>query len=116
MARKMNNKIARMILDWWFDPANGKVGIEYIDKRTGLKRTTKGFHAVTSGFNELIAEYVGVTGKEFIDKAVERKLCSIKPLGRGKSGKGIPGVMVYPYSEYNQGNKGRSLIEEMGLK
>ena len=72
---------------------------------------------MTSGFNDFIESYYSKTGKEFIDSAVKRKLVSIKPLGRGKSGKGIPGVMVYPYSEFaNSGNKGASLMEEMGLK
>ena len=108
---------AQKMLDWWFDPSNGKVGIEYTDKRTLQKRKTKGFHAVTSGFNDLIQSYYGNTGKEFIDSAIKRKLVSIKPLGRGKSGKGIPGVMVYPYSEFaNTSNKGAMLMEQMGLK
>ena len=108
---------AKQFLDWWFNPQNGKVGIKYTDKRTGQVRETKGFHAVASGFNDVVQEYYGRTGKEFIDSAVKRKLVSIKPLGRGKSGKGIPGVMVYPYSEFANGsNKGVSLMAEMGLK
>lgn len=108
---------AKQFLDWWFNPENGKVGISYTDKRTGQVRVTKGFHAVTSGFNDVVQEYYGRTGKEFIDSAVKRKLVSIKPLGRGKTGKGIPGVMVYPYSEFSAtGNKASSLMAEMGLK
>jgi len=107
---------AKQWLDWWLDPKNGKVGIEYTDKKTGQVKTTKGFHAVTSGFNDAIAEYYGRSGKEFIDSAVNRKLVSIKPVGRGKTGRGIPGVIVYPYSATaNSGDKGASILSEMGL-
>tara|TARA_R110002020_G_scaffold159439_6_gene343250 strand:+ start:246 stop:587 length:342 start_codon:yes stop_codon:yes gene_type:complete len=112
MAKKLT---ARQMLNWWLDPKNGKVGIEYLDKKTMTNKKTKGFHAVTSGFNDLIQQYYGTTGKEFIDDAVAKKLISIKPLGRGKTGKGIPGVMVYPYSEFTQGNKAEGLMAEMGI-
>jgi len=112
MAKKLT---ARQMLNWWLDPKNGKVGIEYLDKKTMTYKKTKGFHAVTSGFNDLIQEYYGKSGKEFIDAAVAKKLISIKPLGRGKTGKGIPGVMVYPYSEFTQGNKAEGLMAEMGI-
>lgn len=116
MATTKKKLTAAKFLEWWFDPKNGKVGIEYTDKRTGQVKTTSGFHAVTSGFNDTIVKYYGRSGKEFIDSAVERKLVSIKPVGRGKSGKGIPGVIVYPYSATaNTGNKADSILSEMGL-
>ena len=117
MAKESKKLTASKFLEWWFDPKNGKVGVEYLDKRTGLTKKTRGFHAVTSGFNDLIQSYYGKTGKEFIDSAIKRKLVSIKPVGKGKSGRGIPGVLVYPYSEFaNTGNKASGLMEEMGLK
>ena len=106
---------ARQFLAFWFDEKNGKIGIEYTDSRTGLVKKTASFHAVTSGFNEVVAKYYGKTGKEFLDDATKKELCSIKPVGKGKTGRGIPGVRVYPFSSTQGSNKAESIMTEMGI-
>ena len=114
-ATKDKKMTARQMLSWWLDPKNGKVDIEYLDKKTMTYKKTKGFHAVTSGFNDLIEAYYGKSGKAFIEDAVAKKLISIKPLGKGKTGRGIPGVLVSPYSEFSQGNNAEGLMAEIGI-
>ena len=106
---------ARQFLDFWFNPKNGKIGIEYTDSRTGQIRKTASFHAVTSGFNEVVLKYYGKTGKEFLEDAVRKELCSIKPVGKGKTGRGISGVRVYPFSSNQGSNKAESIMAEMGI-
>ena len=105
-------------LGWWFDPKNGKVGqtVEVVDRKKTSKTfgkkisiTTKGFHAVTSGCNDLIRSYYGVTDiADFWNKAKTAKLCQIKPARLG--------VMVYPYSASSNDSKIQDLKDQMGLK
>ena len=104
---------ARQFLAFWFDPKNGKIGIEYTDSRTGQIRKTASFHAVTSGFNEVVLKYYVKTGKEFLEDAVKKELCTIRPVGKGKSGKGIPGVRVYPVTAST--NNAEKIMKEMGI-
>ena len=96
------------MLDWMFDPANGKVGIKVTvpDRKTGKPKEiqTTGFHAVNSGFNDAVRRVLDVKDIiEFWNQAKAKKLCRTKPV------KG--GIMVYPYSETS--NKGDSLLAEM---
>ena len=115
MATGTKKLTARQFLNYWFDTKNGKIGIEYTDSRTGLVKKTASFHAVTSGFNEVVTKYYGKTGKEFLEDSVKKELCSIKPVGKGKTGRGIPGVRVYPFSSTQGSNKAESIMAEMGI-
>ena len=103
---------ARQVLNWWLDPKNGKIGEEYTDSYGRVKKTNS-FHTVMSGFNDFIFQYYGKTGKEFIDDAVAKGLCKIRPVGKGKTGKGIPGVRVYPVS--GNVDKAEQIMKEMGI-
>ena len=106
---KTENKVSvTEMLDWMFNPANGKVGLEVTvkDRKTGKakKIQTTGFHAVNSGFNDAIRRVHDVKDIiEFWNQCKAKKLCRTKPV------KG--GIMVYPYSETS--NKGDSLLAEM---
>jgi len=113
MTKKNEMKTITELLDWMFNPANGKVGNKHMvtDHKTGkrIEVTSTGFHAVYSGFNEMLRD-MGVDlstadkTKAFWSEAVARKMCNIKPV------KG--GVMVYPYREVT-GNKGKALLAEI---
>ena len=118
MATKANTEIEEIktvtgLLAWMFDPANGKVGNKHkvIDRKTKkpVTVTSTGFHAVYSGFNDLLRD-IGVDlstlekTKAFWSEAVARKMCNITPT------KG--GVMVRPYKEVSS-NKGKALLEEI---
>ena len=112
MATSKKKLTARQVLNWWLNPENGKIGEEYIDNY-GKTRKTNSFHAVTSGFNEFILAYYNKTGKEFLEDAVNKGLCTIRPVGKGKSGKGISGVRVYPVSASS--NNAEKIMKEMGI-
>ena len=114
MATATKKLSARQVLNFWFDPKNGKIGEKYT-ARDGSTKETKSFHAVTSGFNDFIQVYYGISGKEFLEDAEAKRLCTLRPVGRGKSGKGIPGVRVYPFNTTMSNNKAEVILKEMGL-
>ena len=105
-------------LAWWLDSKNGKVGIEYTDKKTGLTRKTSSFHSVTSGFNEAFKLYYGCDSEaviKAIGKAEELRLISVRLVGKGLSGKGVSGARISAYRDTSD-NRGVSALAEMGIK
>ena len=100
-------------IEWWLNPKNGKVG-EVFTKQDGTKGVTSSFHAVTSGFNQAIKSYYGVDPVALLQEAESRKLVSLRPVGKGKTGKGVSGVRVSSYREYSD-NRGVNALGEMGL-
>ena len=104
-------------LSWWLDPKNGKVGVEYTDRKTGLLRKTSSFHSVTSGFNEAFRLYYGCDSeavKKAITKAEGLKLISVRLVGKGANGKAVPGARISVYRDYGD-SKGISALAEMGI-
>lgn len=113
-------KDGRMLMeDWlgvWLDPKYGKVGEEFTyskGPRAGETGITTSFHAVTSGFNEATQMYYDASPIDFLKEAESRKLITLRPVGKGRTGKGVPGVRVYPYSDTT--NRGSSILASMGL-
>lgn len=110
MTKKDEMTTVTELLAWMFDPANGEIGNKHKvkDKKTGkeIEVKTSGFHAVYSGFNDMLRT-IGVDlsttekTKAFWSEAVDRKHCNIKPV------KG--GIMVRPYKEIVNG-KGEALL------
>ena len=104
-------------ISWWLDPKNGKVGGAY-KLENGQQRVTNSFHAVTSGFNDLVRSYYGVEPQEVTKKLEDLKLITTRPVGKGKYGKGVSGIRIYPYNpNANSGQNGKviSLKAEMGI-
>ena len=94
------------VLAWWFNPKNEKINRPFKGK-DGQTAYTKGFHSVTSGFNDFVKKYYGVKDiQKFYDEAKAKKLLNTRPVKMG--------FMVYPYSEVTSG-KADSLMAEMGL-
>ena len=107
--------------DWlgsvWLNPKYGHVGQEFTyskGPKAGQVGKTTSFHCVTSGFNEATTLYYGVSPVDFLKEAEEHKLVTLRPVGRGKSGKGVSGVRVYPYSDTT--SRGADILASMGLK
>ena len=107
MANKAKMKPAKF-MEWWLDPKNGKVGQPFTNKKTGKVGITRGFHSVTSGFNDVVQQYYGKTGKEFLEELVSKELVSIRPVS------GVKGVMVYPFRQQSE-SRATDLLTEMGL-
>ena len=76
---------------WWLEPKNGKVGEEFT-KQDGSKGKTTSFHAVTSGFNDAVRNYYDVDPVALLQEAEKREVCSLRPVGKVKSGNGVSGV------------------------
>jgi len=113
LEKKGNGKIpVSDFIGAWLDPKNGKIGETF--QRNGVSQKTKSFHSVTSGFNEAIRAYYGKDPVAILQQAEEKELVSLRPVGRGKSGKGVPGVRVSAYRDY-QDTKGVSILADMGL-
>ena len=100
-------------IGWWLDPKNGKVGEEFT-KQDGSKGKTTSFHAVTSGFNDAVRNYYDVDPVALLQEAESREICSLRPVGKGKTGKGVPGVRVSAF-RIGTDSKGISALSEMGL-
>ena len=107
---------AKVILDWWFNPKNGKVGkeVQITDTKPNsptkgkkITITTKGFHSVTSGFNQFAREYWGIKDiPAWWEEQKKAGLCNIKPAKLGP--------MIYPPSSNTA--KTDQLFKEMGIK
>ena len=98
---------------WWLDPKNSKVGVEFT-KLDGTKGKTTSFHAVTSGFNDAVRNYYEIDPVGLLQEAEKREICSLRPVGKGKSGKGVSGVRVSAF-RIGTDSKGISALSEMGL-
>ena len=101
----------------WLNPKYGHVGQEFTyskGPKAGQVGNTTSFNFVTSGFNEATPVYYGVSPIDFLKNAEEHKLVTLRPAGRGKTGKGVSGVRVYPYSDTT--SRGADILASMGLK
>ena len=107
----------------WLDPKSslagtkGNIGEEFTDKRTGLTRKTTSFHSVLSGFNEAFRLYYDCDSKAVIsamEKAEELRLISVRLVGRGQSGKGVPGARISAYRDSS--GRGKSALADLGIK